>query len=139
MIFNGLWQWTFKKANYYDFLFRILRNFLRISRKFRPFFNFVFREIFAKLKENFAKTRNWKFSQPPYFQPYRSLRYDDLDFSWAILMVSRLVLNITDFVLLHLNSAVKAKRKSLIWYFAGNSVITKKNFLAAPFEKGFAA
>ena len=49
---NGF-RWTLA-ANYYDFLFRILQNFLRISRKFRPFFNFVFREIFAKLKENFV-------------------------------------------------------------------------------------
>ena len=43
------------KANYSDFLFSVLRNFLRIFRKFRPNFKFVFRVNFAKLKENFAK------------------------------------------------------------------------------------
>ena len=29
--------------------------FREISFEFRPFFNFVFRKIFAKLKENFVK------------------------------------------------------------------------------------
>ena len=36
-------------------MFRVSRNFLRISRNFRPNFNFVFRKNFVKLKENFAK------------------------------------------------------------------------------------
>ena len=36
-------------------MFCVLRNFLRISQKFCPNFNFVFRENFAERKENFAK------------------------------------------------------------------------------------
>ena len=52
-----------KKACYNIFLFCVSRNFLRISRKFRTNFNFVFRDIFAKLSENFAKliiSRNFR-------------------------------------------------------------------------------
>ena len=48
-------RYSFKKAIYNDFVFCVSRNFLRISRKFRTNFNIVFCEIFAKLKENFAK------------------------------------------------------------------------------------
>ena len=64
-----------KKAIYNNFVFRVSRNFLRISRKFRTTFNFVFREIFAKLLKNFAKreifakTQKPKFSQPPFSPP----------------------------------------------------------------------
>ena len=39
-IFNGLWQWIFKKACYNIFLFCVSLNFLRISRKFHTNFNF---------------------------------------------------------------------------------------------------
>ena len=61
-------KWTLavnflKKACYNIFLFCVSRNFLRISRKFRTNFNFVFRDIFAKLSENFAKliiSRNFR-------------------------------------------------------------------------------
>ena len=55
-----------KKANNIYFLFRFTfeENFAQISPKFRPNFNFVFYEIFAKLKKNFAKIRKRKLSQP---------------------------------------------------------------------------
>ena len=64
-----------KKAIYNNFVFRVSRNFLRISRKFRTTFNFVFREIFAKLLKNFAKREidNFaKFSQKHKNQNFRS-------------------------------------------------------------------
>ena len=44
-------------------MFRVSRHFLRILRKFRTNFNFVFRENFANLKENIAKqiiSRNFR-------------------------------------------------------------------------------
>ena len=70
-----IFQWTLtvnlKKKNY-DFLFRVSRNFLRISP---GFFNFPFREIFAKLKENLAKREidNFaKFSRKHENEKFRS-------------------------------------------------------------------